>query len=366
MLEIEGIKGDPGDADAKKQSDVESESQPSTLYDQPTGGVASSLFEDLPPSSSEKRKLEEGSSGTDEPEYKKKTKGSSLIHTRGYAAERKGERDEMQDAHVILDDLTQEFQNLSSAISRVAYYAVFDGHSGSKASKFAAENLHKILIAKFPKGDVGNRDREIKKCFMETFKKTDDNFLKEATASKPAWKDGSTAVCLLVVDDVLYIANLGDSKAILCRYNEEVKKKVAVPLTKDHTPTQAEERRRILKAGGFVREGRIMGVMEVSRSIGDGRFKHCGVISTPDVKRCQLTSNDRYLLVGCDGLWKAFTSDEAIKFIDNILQDESLRKSDTKTADDVRYEVACRRIASEAVRRKSADNVTVLLVHLQH
>ena len=40
------------------------------------------------------------------------------------------------------------------------------------------------------------------------------------------------------------------------------------------------------------RDGRVMGVVELSRSIGDGRFKHCGVISTPDVVRCSLTEND--------------------------------------------------------------------------
>ena len=43
----------------------------------------------------------------------------------------------------------------------------------------------------------------------------------------------------------------------------------------------------------YCREGRVMGVVEVSRSIGDGRFKHCGIISVPDVLRCQLTDNDR-------------------------------------------------------------------------
>ena len=40
------------------------------------------------------------------------------------------------------------------------------------------------------------------------------------------------------------------------------------------------------------REGRVMGIVEVSRSIGDGRFKHCGIISTPDILRCQLTVKD--------------------------------------------------------------------------
>ena len=41
------------------------------------------------------------------------------------------------------------------------------------------------------------------------------------------------------------------------------------------------------------REGRVMGIVEVSRSIGDGRFKRCGIISVPDVLRCHLTHNDR-------------------------------------------------------------------------
>jgi len=32
---------------------------------------------------------------------------------------------------------------------------------------------------------------------------------------KPSWKDGSTAVAILLVDNTIYIGNLGDSKVSL-------------------------------------------------------------------------------------------------------------------------------------------------------
>ena len=33
---------------------------------------------------------------------------------------------------------------------------------------------------------------------------------------KPSWKDGSTAVAVLLVDNTIYIGNLGDSKVFVC------------------------------------------------------------------------------------------------------------------------------------------------------
>ncbi len=63
-----------------------------------------------------------------------------------------------------------------------------------------------------------------------------------------------------------------------------------------------------------------MGILEVSRSIGDGRFKHCGVTCIPDVKKCQLTPKDKYILLSCDGLWNGFTSETAMEFINKIIE----------------------------------------------
>ncbi|XP_047629882.1 integrin-linked kinase-associated serine/threonine phosphatase 2C isoform X2 [Phacochoerus africanus] len=357
---------------------------PASSADSGSGGPL--LFDDLPPASSgdagsldaspsqtgknegkgAKRKTsEEEKNGSEELVEKKVCKASSAIFgLKGYVAERKGEREEMQDAHVILNDITEECRPPSSLITRVSYFAVFDGHGGIRASKFAAQNLHQNLIRKFPKGDVISVEKTVKRCLLDTFKHTDEEFLKQASSQKPAWKDGSTATCVLAVDNILYIANLGDSRAILCRYNEESQKHAALSLSKEHNPTQYEERMRIQKAGGNVRDGRVLGVLEVSRSIGDGQYKRCGVTSVPDIRRCQLTPNDRFILLACDGLFKVFTPEEAVHFILSCLEDEKIQSREGKPAVDARYEAACNRLATKAVQRGSADNVTVMVVRI--
>ena len=89
-------------------------------------------------------------------------------------------------------------------------------------------------------GEVQNLDREVKKCLIEVFKKTDEEFLQKASSATPSWKDGSTVATVLVLNDTIYSANLGDSKAILCRRSQEGKLSF-VALTKDHNPSNVSE-----------------------------------------------------------------------------------------------------------------------------
>ena len=44
-----------------------------------------------------------------------------------------------------------------------------------------------------------------------------------------------------------------------------------------------------IQAGGFVNDGRVCGIMEVSRSIGDAALKSKGVSSVPDTTRIALS-----------------------------------------------------------------------------
>ncbi|XP_047195554.1 integrin-linked kinase-associated serine/threonine phosphatase 2C isoform X2 [Hippoglossus stenolepis] len=319
-----------------------------------------------------KRKREDAESEADKKEEQgeiKKVCKEGLPVLKGYVAARRGERDEMQDAHVLLPDMSSCL-SLPGQSSRVSYFAVFDGHAGARASRFAAEHLHHNLANKFPSSelrDSENVDKLIKKCLLDTFRQTDDDFLKKASSQKPAWKDGSTATCVLVVDDMVYVANLGDSRAVLCRMEAAAdgqRRSVTLALSKEHNPTMYEERMRIQRAGGTVRDGRVLGVLEVSRSIGDGQYKRCGVISSPDLRRCQLTANDRFIILACDGLFKVFSADEAVKFVLNIVQEGSGERRAGLTEEEVQFEAACQQLASEAVRRGCADNVTVILVSI--
>lgn len=341
------------------------------------------LFDDLPEPTNEpapvklqqeergeKRKRSISSEQTevqDDKQEEKKVCKEGFAKLTGFVSARRGEREEMQDAHVLLPDLN--ITCLPSQVSRLAYFAVFDGHGGARASQFAAENLHHTLLSKFPKGDVENLDKLVRKCLLDTFRQTDEDFLKKASSQKPAWKDGSTATCLLAVDDVLYVANLGDSRAVLCRMEQAEdsgkRKCVTLALSKEHNPTIYEERMRIQRAGGTVRDGRVLGVLEVSRSIGDGQYKRCGVISTPDLRRCQLSPNDKFVLLACDGLFKVFSADEAVQFVLGVLENETVELKEGQSEGAGLFEAACQRLASEAVRRGSADNVTVILVSIE-
>ncbi|KAF5898600.1 integrin-linked kinase-associated serine/threonine phosphatase 2C isoform X1, partial [Clarias magur] len=312
----------------------------------------------------EKRHRETHSDDERNETEKKVCKG--LAKLKGYVAARRGEREDMQDAHVILPNL--HTNTLPTHVSRLGYFAVFDGHGGARASQFAAEHLHHTLLSKFPKGEVENLDKLVRKCLLDTFRHTDEEFLKKASSQKPVWKDGSTATCMFVVDDDLYVANLGDSRAVLCRveHTEDGEEKcVCVPLSKEHNPTIYEERMRIQRAGGTVRDGRVLGVLEVSRSIGDGQYKRCGVISTPDLRRCTLSPKDKFVILACDGLFKVFSADEAVRFVNKFLKDEVVETKEGQTMEEGRFEAACQKLASEAVRRGCADNVTVILISIE-
>lgn len=94
---------------------------------------------------------------------------------------------------------------------------------------------------------------------------------------------------------VLYSANAGDARGVLCRGGK------AVRLTYDHKGSDKQEAKRITDAGGFVMSGRVNGVLAVTRSLGDSSMKEF-VVGAPYTTETELCDEDEFLIMACDGV----------------------------------------------------------------
>lgn len=93
---------------------------------------------------------------------------------------------------------------------RLQIFGVFDGHGGSKCAEYLKDHLHNniILQPEFPSN--------IPKAITKGSYKTEEDFLAIAAPgpNKPHNKAGSCAIMIMVVDDDIYLLNVGDSRAL--------------------------------------------------------------------------------------------------------------------------------------------------------
>ena len=195
-------------------------------------------------------------------------------------------------------------------VGPTSLYAVFDGHGGAECARWVSEHLPALLLEELatredPNGGAG----VVKEAMRRAFGRCDTQLL--AQCELAGWRDGCCAIAALVdrraSPERVYVANLGDSRAFVCVVAPDAPPR-AVPLSRgDHSPLAPVERKRIEASGGTVEEGRVCGVLEVSRSFGDARLKKRGVIATPDVVSFVLATEQKFVLLACDGLWRVFT-----------------------------------------------------------
>ena len=58
-----------------------------------------------------------------------------------------------------------------------------------------------------------------------------------------------------------------------------------------------------------------MGVLSMSRAIGDAYLQKFGVISDPDVSSVRRTSDDQFLIIASDGLWNNISSQVCAAYV---------------------------------------------------
>lgn len=291
-----------------------------------------------------------------------------------------GMRPTMEDVHVIALNLTTPYEGVTCKPLKhhnVSLCAVFDGHGGPKAAQWAGENFLRTFLEVW---DADGQDVQLADVLRDTFLIADSYLL--AHAHEEGFVDGTTAIVTLLVDNDLYIASVGDSRAIVCSrvVDSIIADMIAddasicigaptdggslkigqnvfagIPLNREHRPTDMDERARIEYNGGFVRRKRVVGRLAMSRSLGDIKYKPAGVIAEPTVVHYALTPADGAIVLACDGLWDVFETKEVAYAV------LKAKAASQYSASDI-----ARRLVRKAIyKRHSKDNVTciVLLLH---
>ncbi|ANB12850.1 type 2C protein phosphatase PTC2 [Sugiyamaella lignohabitans] len=234
-----------------------------------------------------------------------------------------GWRVTMEDSHATILDLKQ-FANKKSIGSesggasgsasgsvpdeKVSFFAVYDGHGGDRVALFSGENVHKIIArqATFDRGEYGQ-------AIKDGFLSTDRAILEEGNVDS----SGCAATSAIVTDKSIIVGNAGDSRTVLGV------KGIAKPLSFDHKPQNEGEKARICAAGGYVDVGRVNGNLALSRAIGDFDFKKSAdlppeeqvVTAYPDVLEHEITPDDEFLILACDGIWDCMHSQQVVEFV---------------------------------------------------
>jgi len=310
------------------------------------------------------------------------------------SSEMQGWRPAMEDAVVV--DLS-----LAEPLEAHAMFGVFDGHGGAKVSARVSAELPSTIVycaaahAKLEGSVTGSEEKDggiVWSALQTALPLLDEQLRAEGDgesgglSSGGVWIPsevqnayslmGSTAVVALVECDGgasvgqpkrIVVANVGDSRAILCRGG------TAVPLSEDHKPELPTERSRIENAGGSVGQvGPCYRVdcwgLNLSRALGDFHYKaneslpaeEQKVIPVPEMRAIDLTDEDEFLFLGCDGVFELHSSQDAIDKVREGLQEG---KSLTEAVENL-VDCSC----SENLMRtqgNGGDNVSAMVVLLR-
>lgn len=223
-------------------------------------------------------------------------------------ASMQGWRVEMEDTHVAKTGLGN--------LPEWSFFAVFDGHAGASASAYCASNLLETVLQ-----TEDFKNNQIAKGIRSGFLSFDEEMRELPEVARGS--SGSTAVCAFVSPDKVYIANCGDSRAIICRDG------VPALTSHDHKPVLPEERERILHAGGSVMISRVNGSLAVSRALGDYAYKSvknlgpCEQLVSPEPEVLvweRDLEKDEFLVLACDGVWDVMCNEDVCSYVQALLK----------------------------------------------
>lgn len=230
---------------------------------------------------------------------------------------------------------TNEDLNFSELVDEIQIIGVLDGHGGVEAADFVKKNF----IIEFLKEYKNNKNLSI--VLTNTFLMLNTQIINSNITS------GTTATIAMIDQDKLFIANVGDSRAILIRNNE------IVTLSKDHKITDKYEFEKYRSSNWYkvksrlISQGKLKGfkMTTISRSLGDSFFEDA-LTAEPDIKEIKLREGDK-IIIATDGLWN-FVENERVLAITSKTNTLNSNLTDE--------------LIKEAIKSKSTDNITVVVV----
>ncbi|KAE8125792.1 hypothetical protein FH972_020565 [Carpinus fangiana] len=237
--------------------------------------------------------------------------------------------------HAMEDYVFAQFKQVDD--KELGLFAIFDGHLSHDVPDYLKSHLFDNIL-KEP--DFWT---ETEKAIRSAYQITDTNILEKAV---DFGKGGSTAVTAILINcQKLVVANVGDSRAIICKNG------VAKQLSVDHEPSK--ERESIEERGGFVSNfpgdvPRVDGQLAVARAFGDKSLKK-HLSSEPHVVVDFIDEKTEFVILASDGLWKVMTNQEAADCIKHL--------KDARAA--------AKHLTEEALNRNSTDDISCIVVRFQ-
>lgn len=303
-------------------------------------------------------------------------------------------RRQMEDAFATSDPL-YEYNNEEH---KVALYAVFDGHGGRFCALKSADIVAEIVKTKLKANHIDsteymkayNEHRKIQQEAMKkqknsqqvklnpevdkAQKKLDEEQKKYDEVFKKAMKEVCEAMDSILIDEkddnsgccalfciidiwgdncLVSMANVGDTCGYIYEQNDHGHITGCVEMSVEHRPTfmNQEEVDRINGMGGIIFNERINGVIAVSRALGDDGLKP--YLSNEPYCRSYMCDrkNNRYIVMGCDGLWDYVSPFQAGELLEKYLKDPSMKFDDFSRA-----------FINQSKFNRSSDNISVIVI----
>ncbi|KAH6819059.1 Protein phosphatase 2C family protein [Perilla frutescens var. frutescens] len=219
------------------------------------------------------------------------------------------------------------------------FCGIFDGHGpwGHYVAKKVRESMpssllrHWLVEASLDINTDHHLDKDLRRLniwkhsYLKAYAAVDQEL--EHHRKIDAFYSGTTALTIVRQGELIFIANVGDCRAVLGSYSESGKL-VAEQLTIDLKPNLAEEADRIRQCNGRVYclhdEPGVHRLwlpnedspgLAMSRAFGDYCLKDFGLISVPQLTHTHITSHQHFLVMATDGVWDVVSNEEAVEMV---------------------------------------------------